>query len=282
MINSLVDKMDKANNDKGLTELLELVKNDVEERSDFLANPVNLIEQDLFPMGNYGSAMAPFYTTLSLWAGCLFLVSLLSVNPHRDEETSDRFLNVNSSDEQINNRKDGKRILGYAIEITENYFGKLLLFLTIVIIQSIIVSFGDLYILNIYCVNPILFVLATIITGLTFACIVYTACSVFGNVGKVGCIVLLVFQLGGSSGTFPIELTPKFFQVIHPFLPFTYTISLMRETIGGIVQQVVTKDLSLIIVFVVCSLLIGIFLKTPFSRLIENFNKKFKESHLGE
>ena len=282
MINGLVDKMDKVNSDKGLTDLLELLKNDVEERSDFLANPVNLVEEDLFPMGNYGSAMAPFYTTLSLWAGCLFLVSLLAVNPYEDEETSEKFLNVNNRDKGLKQKKDEKRILGYVIGITENYFGKLLLFLTIVVIQSIIVSIGDLYILGIFCINPVLFVIATIITGLTFACIIYTACSVFGNVGKVACIVLLVFQLGGSSGTFPVELTPKFFQRIYPFLPFTYTISLMRETIGGIVQQVVTKDLSLIIVFVISALLVGIFLKAPFSKLIKNFNEKFKESHLGE
>lgn len=282
MINSIVEKMDKANSDEGLTDLLELLKNDVEQRSDFLANPVNLVEEDVFPMGNYGTAMTPFYTTLSLWAGCLFLVSLLAVNPHEDEETTDKFLNINNSNEKGKHRKDRKKSLGYAIEITENYFGKLLLFLTIAIIQSLIVSVGDLYILDIYCLHPVLFVLVTVITGLTFAFIIYTACSVFGNVGKVVCIVLLVFQLGGSSGTFPIELTPKFFQRIHPFLPFTYTISLMRETIGGIVQQIVAKDLSLITIFVVCSLLIGVFLKTPFSRLIKKFNEKFEESHLGE
>ena len=170
----------------------------------------------------------------------------------------------------------------YAVGITEDYFGKLLLFITLAIIQAFVVSIGDLYILDIYCLNPGVFILVSIITGITFSLIIYTACSVFGNVGKVICIVLLVFQIGGSSGTFPIELTPKFFQSIHPFLPFTYTVSLMREMIGGMVKEVVIKDCTIILIFIGMSLLIGIFLKTPFNKFIKKFNEKFEESHLGE
>lgn len=282
MINSLVGKMDKANNDEGLKELLELLRNDVEERSDFLANPVNLVEEELFPMGNYGTAMTPFYTTLALWAGCLFLVSLLSVNPHNTDNLGNKFLNVNRSDQPKQHKKIKKEALGYAFKITEEYFGKLLLFVTLAIIQGFVVSIGDLYILDIYCINPGIFIFVSIITGITFSLIIYTACSVFGNVGKVICIVLLVFQIGGSSGTFPIELTPKFFQSIHPFLPFTYTISLMREMIGGMVKEVVIKDCAIILIFIGISLLIGIFLKTPFNKFIKKFNEKFEESHLGE
>ncbi len=282
MINILVDKMDKANNDEGLVDLLELLKNDVEERSDFLANPVNLVEEDVFPMGNYGSAMAPFYTTLALWAGCLFLVSLLSVNPHEPEKENDKFLNIKDNYGKIPGNKPKKESFGYAVGMTENYIGKLLLFVTLAMIQGLIASIGDLYILDIYCLHPGLFIFVSVITGFTFAFIIYTACSVLGNVGKVICIVLLVFQIGGSSGTFPIELTPKFFQSIHPFLPFTYTVSLMRETIGGIVNQVAVKDLSLIAVFIVGSFIIGVFLKAPFNKFIKKFNEKFEESHLGE
>lgn len=282
MINSLVGKMDKANNDEGLKELLELLRNDVEERSDFLANPVNLVEEELFPMGNYGTAMTPFYTTLALWAGCLFLVSLLSVNPHNTENSSNRFLNINADERKKEHKKIRKEALWYAVGITEDYFGKLLLFITLAIIQAFVVSIGDLYILDIYCLNPGVFILVSIITGITFSLIIYTACSVFGNVGKVICIVLLVFQISGSSGTFPIELTPKFFQSIHPFLPFTYTVSLMREMIGGMVKEVVIKDCTIILIFIGMSLLIGIFLKTPFNKFIKKFNEKFEESHLGE
>lgn len=266
MLNELIDKMEKANNDKGISELLDLLKSDVEARSDFLANPVNLVEKELFPMGNYGSAMTPFYTILSLWVGELLLVSILAVNPHE------------MNTKEYSSKKD--MITKYTI--IESYFGKLLLFVSIGIIQAVIVSLGDLYILKVYCLNKFLFVLVAILASITFTFIIYTLCSVFGNAGKVLGIVLLVFQIGGSGGTFPIELTPKFFQRIHPFLPFTYTISLMRESIGGIVREVLIKDVIIIASIIVGSALIGVFLKKPLSKIISNFTEKFEESHLGE
>lgn len=261
IINLLVDKMGRVNDDESLQELVDLLKNDVEVRSDFLANPVNLIEEQLFPMGNYGTAMTPFYTTLCLWVGALLLASILSVNPHGIVE------------------ENGNKVIFNA---TESYFGKLLLFVSICIIQSIIVALGDLFYLKIYCVHPVYLVIFSILTSITFAVIVYTVCSVFGNAGKVVAIVLLVIQIGGSGGTFPIELTPKFFQSIHPFLPFTYAVSLMRESIGGMVANVVTKDLASLACFGGLFILAGIFLKKPFSKMITKFSERFEESHLGE
>ena len=261
IINLLVEKMGKVNDDESMQEFVDLLKKDVEARSDFLANPVNLVEEKLFPMGNYGTAMTPFYTTLCLWVGPLLLVSILSVDPHEIVDEDNKMVTFSP---------------------TESYFGKLLFFVSICIIQGIIVALGDLFYLKIYCVHPVYLVLSSILTSIVFVVIVYTACSVFGNVGKVLSIILLVIQIGGSGGTFPIELTPRFFQRIHPVLPFTYAISLMRESIGGIVVEVVTKDLALIACFIVAAILVGIFLKKPFSNIINKFSKKFEESHLGE
>lgn len=256
LINNLTEKIDNVLNDKNLDELLDMLKSDIEERTDFLTNPVNLVEEKLFPMSNYGSAMTPFYTTLSLWTGILFLVSLLSLEVHAPE--------------------------GENYTLVQSYFGKLLLFLSICIIQSIIVSIGDLIIIGIYCLHPIVFILSSILTSTLFCFVVYTLCSVLGNVGKVMAIVLLVFQIGGSGGTFPVELTPKFFQRIHPFLPFTYTVSLMRESIGGIVRAVLLKDLGIIVGIIIGCIIIGVFLKKPLDKGIKKFSNKFKESKLGE
>lgn len=260
-INLLVEKMEKVNNDESLQELIDLLKSDIELRSNFLANPVNLIEQQLFPMGNYGTAMTPFYTTLSLWVGVLLLTSVLGVDPHGMVDENGEKIKFNS---------------------IESYFGKLLLFISICLIQSVIVALGDLFYLKIYSVHPVYFVLFSMFISCVFAVIVYTVCSVFGNAGKVIGIVLLVIQIGGSGGTFPIELTPKFFQSIHPFLPFTYAVSLLRESVGGTVVKVVSTDLTALAFFGGLFILIGTFLKKPFSKVISNFSHKFEESHLGE
>ena len=190
MLNDLISKIGSVNDSTDIKELINYLKSDVDTRSDFLSNPVNIIENKLFPMGNYGTGMTPFYTVLSLWVGLLLLASMLTVEAEGEYSAASQ------------------------------YFGKMLLFMTIAIIQAIIVSLGDLYVLKIYCVNPALFVLSSVFTSIIFTFILYSLCSVLGNVGKVLGIVLLVLQIGGSGGTFPIQLTPKFFQAINPFLPF--------------------------------------------------------------
>ncbi|WP_252255025.1 YhgE/Pip domain-containing protein [Clostridium sp. ZBS12] len=252
IINEITDKMKNVTDEKSLKELIDLLKEDVQERTDFLTTPVNLETRELYPMGNYGSAMTPFYSVLSLWVGLLLLLSILTVNTHGE------------------------------YKFWEIYLGKLMLFMTLALIQSLIVVIGDLYLLKVYCLNPILLILGMLFTSVVFVSILYSAVSVFGNVGKVIGIVLLVLQIGGSGGTFPIELTPKFFQIIHPFLPFTYAISFAREAIGGVVGEVLIKDIIILVIYAVASILIAVFLKKPINKILEKFTKKFEESGLSE
>lgn len=252
MINELVSKVGSVNDSTDIHELIDFLKTDVNLRSDFLANPVNIIENTLFPMGNYGTGMTPFYTVLSLWVGLLLLSSILSVEAKGEYSA------------------------------TAQYFGKMMLFMSIAIIQAIIVALGDLYLLKIYCVNPALFVLGSVFTSVIFTIILYSLCSVFGNVGKVLGIVLLVIQIGGSGGTFPIQLTPKFFQAINPFLPFTYAISFAREAIGGVVQSVLTKDIVVLSIYGAIFILISLFLKKPINKLLHGFSESMEKSGIGE
>lgn len=252
IVNEVTSKVAKIKDSSDLKDLLKLIANNVEERSNYLTSPVELEENSLYPMRNYGTAMTPFYSVLALWVGMTLLVSMFSVEAHGEYNHM------------------------------EVYFGKLLLFLTIGMTQALIVSLGDLYLLKIYCVNPALFVTGILFTSITFVAIVYSLVSVFGNVGKVTAIILLVLQVAGSGGTFPIQLTPKFFQIINPFLPFTYAISFARESIGGVVQSVLVKDIVIMLSYIVASILISIFLKKPINNLLSGFTKKFHESGLGE
>lgn len=252
MLNELVSKIGSINDSEDINRIIDFLKTDVSVRSDFLANPVNIIENTLFPMGNYGTGMTPFYTVLSLWVGLLLLSSMLSVEAKGEYSAS------------------------------AQYFGKMMLFMSIAIIQAIIVALGDLYLLKIYCVNPGLFVLGSVFTSVIFTIILYSLCSVFGNVGKVLGIVLLVIQIGGSGGTFPIQLTPKFFQAINPFLPFTYAISFAREAIGGVVQSVLIKDIVVLLIYGAIFILISLFLKKPINKLLHGFTESMEKSGIGE
>ncbi len=252
LINGFVTKLEIVNNEGGLKEIVSLLKADVTARSDFLSNPVTITEEKLYPMGNYGTSMTPFYTVLSLWVGILLLVSMLSVDSYGDYKT-------------------------YQV-----YFAKFLLFGTITLIQALIVSLGDLYLLKIYCKNEALFLAGNLFTSLVFMAIVYSFVSVFGNVGKVIGIILLVLQVAGSGGTFPIQLTPKFFQILNPYLPFTYCISFNREAIGGVVEEVIWKDCLVMLGLIGGSILMALLLKKPINQLLKKFKVKFHESGIGE
>lgn len=250
VVDNLVDSMKKINNNSEVNELISLLKSDVLKRSEFLKQPVDLVENRLYPIKNYGSAMTPFYTVLSLWVGILLLMSLLSTNVHGDYKPN------------------------------EVYFGRGLTFLTITIVQALIVSLGDIYLLKVQVLNIPLFILISVFTSIVFTSIVYSLVSIFGNIGKAIGVILLVIQVAGSGGTFPIQVTPQFFQNVYPLLPFTYAISAMRETVGGIYMPNLTKDISMLAIFIVVFIIFTVFLKKPINKVTKKIQDKFNESDL--
>ncbi|MFT8321277.1 MAG: YhgE/Pip domain-containing protein [Bacillus sp. (in: firmicutes)] len=247
------DKIRKYHLTHDTEEIISLLKNDIQKESQFIAEPVLLKEKKIFPIPNYGSGMSPFYTTLCLWVGALLLVSLLRFDVEAGKETYKSY--------QI-------------------YIGRLLTFLTIGCFQAIIVTIGDLFILHAFVKRPFCFILFAVCISIAFMTIVYTLVSVFGNIGKAAAIIFLVLQLSGSGGTFPIQVTPPFFQAIFPFLPFTYGISLLREAVGGIVPSVAVKDISCLFIFLAAALFFGLFLKGPLRRTTESFAQKAKASKI--
>jgi len=252
-LREVADRIRNLEKEGNLDELIDLLKNDAEREGAFFAEPVVLKENRLFPIPNYGSAMSPFFTTLSLWVGALLLVSLLTVEIHDAE---------------------------HAYRSYQIYLGRYLTFLTIAIVQSLLVTLGDIWLLKAYVADPVWFVLFGILLSSIFMLIVYTLVSIFGNVGKAMAIVLLVLQLAGSGGTFPIQVTPPFFQAIHPFLPFTYAISMMREAVGGILWDIVLRDLLVLAAFAGIALLLGLALKKWINRYSTKMLEKAKESGL--
>lgn len=252
IVNELTDSIKNVNSQDELNDLVNLLKNDIVKEKDFLKEPVTIKENKLYPMANYGSAMTPFYTVLSLWVGLLLLSSLLSAEVHGDYKP-------------------------YQI-----YFGRGLTFTTIAIIQALIVSIGDIYILGVDAINPLLLVLGSVFTSIVFTFIVYSLVSVFGNMGKAMGIILLVIQVAGSGGTFPIEVTPEFFQMVNPYLPFTYSISMLREAIGGVYNPVLYKDITILSIYIIISLIFALPLKKPINKIYDIFNNKFSESDLSE
>lgn len=249
-VNGITDKISQVNKSQQLKDAIDFIKKDVQKRADFLSNATTIVEETIFPMGNYGSQMTPFYSSLASWVGLTILVSMISVEAEGEYKS-------------------------YQI-----YFGKLLTYLSITLIQGLIIALGDLYLLKIYCLRPWLFVVSMLYITIAFTIIVYSLVSVFGNVGKVIAIILMILQVAGSGGTFPVQLTSNFFIALNPYLPFTYAISLLREGIGGIVKSVLTKDIIVLAAFIAGSILISILLKKYINKALEGFVHKFHEGGL--
>lgn len=251
-VKDLADRIRKLEKETNLNEIIDLLKNKPGEESAFLANPVELNENKLFPLPNYGAGMNPFYSTLAIWVGGLLLVSLLATDIAASE--------------------------GYTA--THLYFGRLFTFLTFNLLQTLIVTLGDIYLLGVYIISPFWFVIFGMLASIIFITIIYTLVSLFGNVGKAMAIVLLVLQIAGSGGTYPVQLLPQFFKNINPFLPFTYAIDLMREAAAGIVWANVSHDVLYLVIFGVIAVLMGTFLKKPLNDKMKALMEKSRESGL--
>ncbi|WP_438495939.1 YhgE/Pip family protein [Paenibacillus sp. IHBB 3054] len=236
-----------------LEDIAQLLGGDIKSKSDFLASPVVLKEKMLYPIPNYGSAMTPFYVVLSLWVGGTLMISLLRTG-------------VDTG---------GIIYTGYQL-----YFGRLLTFLTIGILQALVAVLGNIYILNCYVADKGWFVLFAVLISIVFVTIVFTLVSVFGNLGKGIAVVFMVLQFSSSGGTFPISTTGHFFQILNPFMPFTYAISLLREAVGGILPEVVFRDAFALLLFGVLALLLGLTLQKPLERFIRKAAEQAEKSKL--
>lgn len=250
-LSTISEVIKNVQNTLGLNDIIDFLKNDGAVEGDYFASPVSLSTHKLYDMKNYGTGLAPFYTVLALWVGGLFLVAILSTKVH-----------------------DEKR----AYTPRQEFIGKYLLFATIAIIQAIVVSLGDMFLLGISIHNPILFTLLAIFYSLLFSLIVFSLASTLGNVGKAVAIVLLLLQLTGSGGTFPIQVTPPFFQMIHNLLPFTYAISGFREAIYGVVFDTLVRDVLALLLFYVLFALVGVLLKKNLHRHVKDFSDKLSET----
>ena len=229
-IQKLTDEIKKADGEVDKNQLFNLLKVDYKKQAEFFANPVKLQENKLYHIENYGSAMTPFYTVLSIWVGSLLMSSLLTTKVEDEENKYKPY---------------------------QKYFGRGLLFVIISLFQTLIITLGDMYVLGTQATSPFRFVIFALLISLLFSSIIYTIVCILGNVGKAVCIVLLVLQLGSSGGTFPIQMTSKFFQTLYPKVPFTYSIGLLREAVGGAYAPAVHRDIKILFIYLIIVLVGG-------------------------
>ena len=236
---------------ESLDKLDEILGASSADLADLMSSPVTLTTKAVYPVSNYGSGVAPFYTNLALWVGGCVLIAIIKLEV------------------------DGEGI--GAFTATEGYFGRWLLLVVLGFAQAFIVCCGDL-VLGMQCLRPELFVLAGIFTSFVYVNIIYALASAFKHIGKALVVILVIVQIPGSSGMYPIEMMPDFFQYLHPLLPFTYGISAMRETIGGMYGMDYAINLGILAVFLAVALFIGVKLRTLMLNLNLLFDKELERT----
>ena len=255
-ISYLSENLQKINDDD-LNKIISVLQSDSSLMADYISNPFDISSEPIYKVDNYGSGMAPIYSVLAMWVGAIILTSIFSTDI-KGVEGSENFT------------------------YKEKYLGKLLLFAILSTIQGTIIMLGNKLILGVQISNLILFILFGAISSLTFSIIIYTNVSLFGDIGKALNVILLVLQLAGSGGAYPIQVAPLIFKILQPFFPFTYALSGVRESIAGVLVSQVTLDFAILILFGFISLLFGLFFKDKVSEKISKFHKKFEESELAE
>ncbi len=253
-VDEALDTLQGLSDEEYMDTLLDILGGDPEEYGQYFSQVVQTTVTPVYPIENYGSAMTPFYTVLAIWVGGVILVSL--VKPHA--------------------RKDG------LIDPTpaQLYFGRYILFFLLSQLQAAIIITGDLLILKVQCLHPGLMYLTGSLTALTFSLLIYSLALSFGDVGKAVVVVVMVLQIAGSSGTFPIELLPEVYQKIYRFFPFPYAIDAMRECICGLYGNYYMTQLAYLLLFAAAALVIGLLVRRPFMGLNHFMEAKLEETEL--
>ena len=218
---------------------------------DYFFSPVKLERHEEFSTNNYGSQVAPFYLVLSMWVGALINTVMLKTGS-----------SVNTK-----------------YKPHEVYMGKLLLFNVMTLLQTTVTLIGC-FILGIDISNPLLFILTCYFVSIAFMAIIYSLASLFGEVGKGLAILLLVFQISGSGGVYPVEIMNTIFGILYPYLPMTHGINIVRESELGLIWANYLPSFAYLLIMASIIILIALVLKQRWDKRTKYFEEKLEESDL--
>lgn len=236
-----------------LKDINHLMTNDAAVIAKNMATPIKMDTEEVYPIRNFGSVMAPFYNAIAQWIGALFAAVMIHVHVRRREELDN-------------------------IRLHEAFIGRYRLFLEIGLAQALLLSIGELLYVGIHCVHPLLFILCSCVNGLVFSLIVYSLVFALENIGLAVSVVAMILQIAGGGGSFPVEVLPRPFQILFPFMPFKYAMEALRECIGGTYGATWVKDLAILLLFAAGASAFGLLLHKPMKGIIEKVEESKKKS----
>ncbi len=211
--------------------------------SEFASKPVDVVTEIINPIPNYGTYFSPYFMSLSLWVGAL----IIFFGIYYDADNRFKILSRNSD----------KKIARSFIYLLIGFAQAIVLAIVLKTGLGLDVKNNGLYITSV-CLVSLVF-----ITIVQF-CIVHT-----GDLGKFLSIALLILQLTSCGGTFPMETVPKFFNILYPFMPMTYSVALFKDAITGSITNSTWANLGvltgILVVFFITTIVLSTFKKNKLS-----------------
>ncbi|GAY72111.1 YhgE/Pip family protein [Lentilactobacillus kosonis] len=247
----------KLTSDGDIAKILSILQSDPKLMASDLTTLFNVKSESIYRVATFGEAFAPSYMAVSVWVGCTMLISVLKTTVPRKK----RFKSITHHEE---------------------YFGKMLLFWTLSLIQTFIIITSAIFVLHVQVTNMFMIFIVGAFVSITFSTMIYTAASLLGNLGTALMVILVALQLAGSGAMYPVQLNPLFFRIIQPLFPFTYGVGAFREVIGGINISSLTVDFFFLTVMSAIAILIGSILKIRIVKISDKLVRAFRETGIGE
>lgn len=243
-LSSIIEEVKSLSQNQAYQRFLELLRSDPELLADFISSPVDVSNEYVYPVENNGSMTAPFYIVLSIWVGALIMSTILKTTI-----------------------KDTSRL--HNLKNWECFFGRFFTTFVIGQIQTLITVLGAFLFVGIQCEDRFLFWAACAWTSFVYSLLLYSFTYSFGNIGEALSVILMVIQVAGAGGTFPIEVLPDVFQQLYRFMPFNYSMNAVRECIGGFYNDTYKQCMLTLLIYVGVAVFIGLVLYHPFKLLNE-------------
>ncbi|MGR8011070.1 YhgE/Pip family protein [Streptomyces hypolithicus] len=192
---------------KGVGKIPDYDKQNRDERTEVMADPVQLASKSMHQAPNYGTGFAPYFIPLSLWVGAM--VAYMLIQP-------------------LNRRALAAGASAWRIALAGWLPVAAVGVLQVAALMSVLHWGPGLQMER--AAGTIGFLI--LVTG-CFAAIVQWLNARFGAAGRILVLAVLMLQLTSAGGTYPVQTSPGFFNAIHPFLPMTYVVEGLRRLITG-------------------------------------------------
>ena len=254
-LSQLSDTLETLAGNEFLQDLSSTLLEEGDKLGSHFASPIKMKTFEMYPIENYGSAMAPFYTVLAQWVGALFCAALLKARVRKEHCPE-------------------------GLTMPQEFFGRYALFATVGLIQALVTAFGDLYYIGIYCLHPGLFILAAVVTSLCFSMMNYALLFSLEKIGLGLSVIIMVIQVAGSGGSYPVDVVPKVFRSLYPFMPFNYAMNAMREAIAGTYSNYYQKYILILMLITLIFTGLGLVVYHPMHSLNKMIAESTKKSEI--